>query len=175
MMKCIRLTMVIFAMLLCLVWFAEARPERNDQGEQKGPPQVKSKKDGKAPKGGKGKQDKSHIVEVDLNRLPPGLARSLLLHIEGKDADGKGPPAHAKGKGKAERDEKGPPAQAKGKGKGKEGKGKKDKDVIVEVNLNRLPPDLARSLLRYLEDRDDDRDGPPRGKGKEKARGKDKE
>lgn len=173
-MKYVRLTMVIFAMFLCLVWFAEARPERNEQGEQKGPPQAKSKKEGKSKKGGKAKQDKANIVEVDLNELPPGLARSLLLHIEGKDADRKGPPAHAKGKGKGKRDENGPPAQAKGKGKGKEGKGKKD-DVIVEVNLNRLPPDLARSLRRYLEDRDDDGGGPPRGKGKEKARGKDKE
>jgi hypothetical protein len=110
--------------------------------------------------GGKGKDGKVIIIQIDASKLPPDMLRRLLeiSRSTGKEDDRR--PA------KKEDDRKPKPKKEAGK-----------KPNIVQVDLNKLSPDLARRLTAELaklkakkaddDDDDDDRRG-SKSKGKVK-------
>ena len=131
------------------------------------------------PKGkGKGKDGKSQLVTVDLNKLPPDVAKQVLKALEPdkKEADkGKG-----KGKGKggaksislveaitiAEKITKAQATKAD----------RKDKDGVIEFKIDLLTKDGAKTKVtldakgQSLKDPKDDPKGKPDPKGKGKAK-----
>jgi len=114
---------------------------------------------------GKGKDAKNVIViQLDASKVPPDLLRKMLeLSKNTADDDKKGekgrPADDKKGeKGRPADDkkgEKGRPADDDKKGeKGRpaddDKKGEKGKPNIVQVDLNKLPPELAKRLREEL-------------------------
>jgi hypothetical protein len=101
--------------VVCLAAFLAVDGFANEEAQGKG-------------KGGKGDQ-KSGIVEIDLSKLPPDLAKQL-QKFAGKGEKGKG----EKGKGEKGKGE----MMAKGKGKGESAK-----------TALRLPPGLAKKPVDH--------------------------
>src|SRR5437660_864282 len=54
-----------------------------------------------------------------------------------------------------------------GKGKGKGPKGAKEVSGIIQIDLSKLPPDLAREVMRYAKGKAPYEKMAPKGKGKE--------
>jgi hypothetical protein len=110
------------------------------------------KKAGDKPKDGK------IVLVIDASKLPPGLLKQLLPYAERPSTEkAEGKPKHAETKAK-------PPAKA--------AVAEAKKPNIVQVDLNKLSPDLAKRLKAELSlgkpKKDDDDDDDRGGKGKAK-------
>jgi uncharacterized membrane protein YkoI len=103
------------------------------------------------------------LTELDLARISPELAGQLTAYLASASDE-------KTGTGFFEDDQKGKGKEDK-KGKGKEDK---KKEQVVTVDLNKLPPDLAKQLLKYLRDAEEKGKGKEKGAGKGKDKGKDK-
>jgi hypothetical protein len=109
------------------------------------------------------------VVLVDLNDLPAELADQFKVYLAGKDKD-KG----KKDKGKEEKNkEKGKKDKGKAE-KGKEDKGKEKGKYIVQVDLNKVPPDLLKVMLKYYIEHGEAKGHEGKDKG-EKKEGKKKD
>jgi hypothetical protein len=124
----------------------------------------------------KGKADKNVIViQLDLSKAPPAFVKQLmeLAKSQAKDEDEK---KDGKKKDKGKKSDK------------DDEKGRDKKSNIVQVDLNKLPPDLAKRLKAELakskddgkksskkdEDDDDEKGGKGKGGKDEKKGGKKK-
>jgi hypothetical protein len=124
------------------------------------------------PGGKKGKKAKAEVVEVDLSKLPPGLAKAVRRYVQGEDERGTGEGKGWKGKkwgefGKWKKD-------FGGFGKGKKGfakgfAGKKGPRVITVQPGERVIIVGARD--GEITDRREGK-GPPDWFGKKKGKGK---
>jgi hypothetical protein len=106
------------------------------------------------------------LIAVDAADLPRDLLDQLSPYLEGQESFvlfAAGPKDKGKAdKGKADKGKADKGKADKGKAdKGKADKGKADKAIstIVQIDLRKLPPDLAAQLLRYAL-----KDSEPKGK-----------
>ncbi len=114
------------------------------------------KKTGDKPKDGK------IVLVIDASKVPPGLLKQLLPYAERPSAEkAEGKPKHAETKAK-------PPAKA--------AVAEAKKPNIVQVDLNKLSPDLAKRLKAELslgKPKKDDEDDKGKARGRKDKKDKD--